>query len=202
MNVKDVMKTEERRQAIVQAAQEIILEEGVSALSIRKISAKLNQTPGIIYHYFKNKDDILFHIIKTGYASIMQVIMKNKRITNIELRIRQTLSDYIYAMIQQESLYTILMNSQHPILKQQSEILRKGIGRTRGSMHELCNCLQAGVDAGIFEISQIEVQAQLIWCSMYGIVDRCIKEHPDPELRDALILSFLDMIVVSIKRRT
>lgn len=53
------MKNAETRKAILDAAIKIGLEEGFDALSIRKITDELGYSAGIVYHYFKDKQEIL-----------------------------------------------------------------------------------------------------------------------------------------------
>jgi AcrR family transcriptional regulator len=61
---------DERRELILNAANEIIKEEGIDHLSVRKIANKIEYSPSIIYHYFKDKDDIISHLMKKSYKKI------------------------------------------------------------------------------------------------------------------------------------
>ena len=53
---------DDRRAMILNAAVEVASQEGIDGLSIRKIASKTEYSPAIIYHYFKNKDEILEQI--------------------------------------------------------------------------------------------------------------------------------------------
>jgi len=52
-------KNEETRQAILEASVKIAMEQGFDALSIRKITNALGYSAGIIYYYFKDKQEII-----------------------------------------------------------------------------------------------------------------------------------------------
>lgn len=56
---RQIKKNEETRKAILDTAVSIGIEEGFDELSIRKITDKLGYSSGIVYHYFKDKQDIL-----------------------------------------------------------------------------------------------------------------------------------------------
>lgn len=56
---RQIKKNEQIRKAILDTAIAIGLEEGFEELSIRKITDKLGYSSGIIYHYFKDKQEIL-----------------------------------------------------------------------------------------------------------------------------------------------
>lgn len=56
---RQIQKNNETRKAIIDAAVSIGLEEGFDELSIRKITDRLGYSAGIVYHYFKDKQEIL-----------------------------------------------------------------------------------------------------------------------------------------------
>lgn len=47
------------RQAILDAARSLILEEGLAAVSLRRIAARADFSPAGLYEYFENKDALL-----------------------------------------------------------------------------------------------------------------------------------------------
>ena len=52
------------RDSIIQAAVEIITEEGYETITVRKICAKAEIATGTFYYYFKNKYDLLMFFIQ------------------------------------------------------------------------------------------------------------------------------------------
>jgi AcrR family transcriptional regulator len=76
------MGTIERRQrnreqmhdAIVDAAVELFLSEGYDQTSMRKIADKIEYTPGAIYSYFKDKDEILYEIHLRGFQRLFEAL--------------------------------------------------------------------------------------------------------------------------------
>ena len=58
---------ENTRVNIIDAAHEIVKEEGWQALSMRKIAEKIEYTAPMIYEYYANKDAILLELTKKGY---------------------------------------------------------------------------------------------------------------------------------------
>lgn len=57
---KKVSKNNRKRQIILRAAQEVFFEKGLNSATITEIAKKAEVTDSIIYHYFKNKEDLLF----------------------------------------------------------------------------------------------------------------------------------------------
>lgn len=59
---------------ILQASRDLILSEGYSNLSIKKISLKCGIATGTIYNYFDSKDEILICIIKREWTILLRKI--------------------------------------------------------------------------------------------------------------------------------
>ena len=51
---------QEMRKLIVETATQILVEEGIDQVSIRRIADRIEYSPGTIYLYFEDKDDILY----------------------------------------------------------------------------------------------------------------------------------------------
>ncbi|MDY3301166.1 MAG: helix-turn-helix domain-containing protein [Lachnospiraceae bacterium] len=47
------------RESLVENAEKVLLEEGISAVTVRRISAESGIASGTVYHYFSSKEDIL-----------------------------------------------------------------------------------------------------------------------------------------------
>ena len=50
------------RRLIVDTATQILLDEGIDQVSIRRIADRIEYSPGTIYLYFEDKDDILYEV--------------------------------------------------------------------------------------------------------------------------------------------
>lgn len=69
-----MQKNAKIRQAIIDAAIAIGLEQNFEEVSIRKITDKLGYSSGIIYHYFKDKQEILDTIRKQSSMELKQSV--------------------------------------------------------------------------------------------------------------------------------
>jgi TetR/AcrR family transcriptional regulator, transcriptional repressor of bet genes len=58
---------ERRREALIAAAMDIVAESGPGAATVRAIAERAGVTPGLIRHYFSNKDELS----RTAYVMMM-----------------------------------------------------------------------------------------------------------------------------------
>jgi AcrR family transcriptional regulator len=69
---------EETRINILDAALQIVKEEGWQALSMRKIADVIEYTAPIIYEYFSNKEAILLELTRKGYLILSKDLKEAK----------------------------------------------------------------------------------------------------------------------------
>lgn len=67
---------EENRINILDAALDIVKEEGWQALSMRKIADRIEYTAPIIYEYYANKEGILLELTRRGYQILCQDVKR------------------------------------------------------------------------------------------------------------------------------
>ena len=65
---------QEVHQAILQASTELFLEVGYEHFSLRQVAERIGYSPGTIYLYFQDKDDVLFAIMNDGITRFSHVL--------------------------------------------------------------------------------------------------------------------------------
>lgn len=96
-------KPEERRQEIIDMAEELFLEHGIEKTSIAQIAQRIGVAKGLVYYYFKTKEDVLDSVI----ASISQ-----KHIIYLTNRFQKYHSFYEHLLLIIDAYYNVYPN-QH-----------------------------------------------------------------------------------------
>lgn len=65
---------EQLRQDIVVAARDLLLEEGLSGLSMRAIAERIEYSPATIYLYFRDKEELVGEVVRTGFELMEEVV--------------------------------------------------------------------------------------------------------------------------------
>ncbi len=63
---------DELREQVLEAAEELFIRDGYQNVSMRKIAEKIEYSPTTIYRLFRNKADIVDHLIAQGYRGVYQ----------------------------------------------------------------------------------------------------------------------------------
>jgi len=67
---------QEMRELILTAAMQLFTEESFEATTMRRIADKIEYTPGTIYGYFKDKNEILFALHERGFDELVDAQRK------------------------------------------------------------------------------------------------------------------------------
>jgi len=64
-----------RREQVIEAARKCIVDKGVANLSVKDIALAAGVSTGIIYHYFKNKEDVLLRVLRESFRKSYDQVM-------------------------------------------------------------------------------------------------------------------------------
>lgn len=192
---------ENLRRKIIEAASEILAEEGYEKLSIRKVASRIEYSPGIIYHYFKDKAEIVACVVEEGYKNILKGINEAQvDVENPEKAMESTMRSYIDLMLKTpEHFRAILMNDIEEV-QEKVNILERGISKKRKSVELLCNQIRIGIEKGRFRDMDVELTSQIIWTSTHGLISRLILEkNVSEEQKERLINHHFEILINGIK---
>lgn len=198
MKIRKNEEIKKRQEEILTIAKNIIINEGVDSLSMRNIAKAFQQVPGNLYHYFKNKDEILVALVRREYLEMVSVLGKRNE-DDIENQIRDTLTNYINYMVDKFALFDIIRHIKNKQIQEQLYLLTPGISKSRKSITVLCEVLEKGCKETIFKINNIELRAQIIISSTQGVIERLAME--EPEQKEEIIREYVEMILQSLRRK-
>ncbi len=198
---RQLQKSEETKQLILDTAKEIINNEGFENLSIRKIVKKIDYSPAIIYHYFKDKNEIVETLMQIGYRNIvqsLQSVMKNEDEPHKELR--ETLTQYIRSALASPMEYKAFMIKDDDMALKTTGLLSKGASE-KPTLRMLSDNIQRGMDKGLYRPCDVELTSQIIWTSTFGLILKCIIEKDIPtEQIDRLMEQHFDMLFYGLMK--
>lgn len=193
---RQAIKQEEIKKLILSTAQEIVGKEGISGLSIRKITSIMDYSPAIIYHYFKDKDEIINKLMEENYKKIIVALsgISSKDIKP-EDKIQETTRKYIEIALQMPDAYMNIMLSKAPNILEHTSVLFNGAWGKRQAIEVLCKLIKAYYKHAAISDDEVELTAQLIWTSTFGLIIRLIMEKVSEEQKDKLINHHIKVII-------
>lgn len=176
-NQRQLRKQEEIRRTILTAARDIVSREGVQGLSVRKLTDAIEYSPAIIYHYFKDKNDIIASLANEGYEKILASIREvppNEEAPEEE--IREIFIRYMKAALESPEEYKAFLLQDDPSVLERTALLHRGVSEASPTMQALCRTLRRGMEQGRFAPGDAELTAQILWTSAFGLLIKLILE--------------------------
>lgn len=175
-------KQEEIRNSILDAARNIISKEGIKGLSIRKITNAIDYSPAIVYHYFRDKNDIIESLVQERFQQVMSSIMMAKTNENEpEKEIKAMFKNYIKLTLATPDLYKAFILNDDPEIVKKTTILQEGIADKSKTIGLLASQIQKGIELGRFSNLDCELTAQIIWTATFGLIMKLIVEKNIPQ---------------------
>ncbi|HEX6485694.1 MAG TPA: TetR family transcriptional regulator, partial [Nocardioidaceae bacterium] len=72
-------RKERTRQAILDAALDLVAEEGLAALSLRRLTRAVGIVPTAFYRHFASVDELGLALVDRSFASLRQMIRETRR---------------------------------------------------------------------------------------------------------------------------
>jgi AcrR family transcriptional regulator len=165
---------ERRRQQIIIAAKRIFSAKGFNKATMEDIAKEAEISPGTIYIYFKNKDELYasLSIRILQHLNIRLEHVKKQNNVNVEQRIA-TLKDALYDIYNFDPL--ILINLFHlqssESLKNLSFGLLSEIKRlSQDSLKIMADIFSEGISNGVFIKTNPNALADIFWALFSGVI--------------------------------
>ena len=127
------------REAILDAAMQIVVQNGVEALSMREIAGRIDYSPSGLYEYFSSKEEIIDALVNVGFVRLTTRMEQGIHGATARLRLQEAGKVYMHFALQEPQLYLMMFNhkplsaislidiEQNSAYSQLVQILRDGL---------------------------------------------------------------------------
>lgn len=191
----------EMKQLIMTAALKMFLEEGYAKTSIRNIADAIEYSPGTIYLYYKDKDELLYEVQRHGYDKLLDEFRVKANSENPLERLRQLGKTYIAFGLENPELYDLMFIIRAPT--NVDEKIHKDNGND--TFGYLQNCIHDCVEKKLIKMDNIELACLQLWSITHGMVSlnlRCrlkvlsMEDHSVQDILTAALENYIDTITV------
>lgn len=201
---------ERRRQQIIVAAKRVFSEKGFSRATMEDIANEAELSPGTLYLYFKNKDELYTSLSLRilHYFSIRLEHLSNAyKNSSVDERV-MALKDVMYDAYEYDPLILINMfhlQSSEALRNITPELLSEIKALSRNALNEIAKLFEEGVDDDFIMNKPPIIIADILWSLFSGIVlwetsKRIIDQDKD-FLKDTLDTAF-EIFSRGIQRQT
>jgi AcrR family transcriptional regulator len=195
---RKIREKTELRQTIIDAAMKIFVEEGYEKTSIRSIADNIEYSPGTIYLYFKDKDELLFAVHEQAFKKFFELMAPLLLVADPRERLLQMGHIYIRFAYENPELYGLMFMDKAPM----NCLETTDAAWENGQM--TLNLLKTTVSQCFAQKNltdyELEVYTMTIWSYVHGLTslgirDRfCVLKEKDFEL-DHMLQKSLELML-------
>jgi AcrR family transcriptional regulator len=160
------------RAAILDAARELFVHDGVDGLSMRRLAEKIGYTPRTIYLYFADKEDLLSELIEeeVGHlADNLEAAFAKHHAPQRRLE-AVALAYVAFGLAHPQAYEAICMVRSHPMTRESAHLGQHVQGKRM--LDVLDRAVRESGRAAAGQDHQVIVQA--LWCGLHGLTSLLI----------------------------
>lgn len=166
----------EIRKMILDASMKLFVEEGFENVTIRKIADLIEYSPTTVYLYFKDKNEIFFHLHELGFLKMAEANQGLLGIENPLIRLHKMGENYINFGLDNPEFYDVMFIQRAPM-----QALEKMENCDWKHGENALNVLKANIaecmDKGFIKKGNVDAVSMGIWGMVHGLVSLSIRER-------------------------
>jgi AcrR family transcriptional regulator len=171
---------EEFRREILNSARDLFIDGGYEKFSMRRLAEKIDYSPTTIYHYFKNKDDLLYAICEEVAEQFLVRIRYFKSVQSKPYEaLRQAMLYLVEFAFDNPNQYKVFFLTRPNIYGTQKEFMKRE-SMARNSYFELREIVRACVKTGKLRNMDIDVLTQVIATAPHGLITMTLYQSSFP----------------------
>ncbi len=165
---------ERRRQQIIVAAKRVFSEKGYTRATVEDIAQEAELSPGTLYLYFKNKEELFaslsLRILQYLMIRLKEVASDNANDCAATLEnLKKAMFD-VYAFDADALINLFHLQSSETLKNLSPPLLDELNALTRKANKEIAAIFEQGISRGIFIKNQPVVLADIFWSMFSGVV--------------------------------
>lgn len=194
MGISDRKEREkqEMKRLIIDASMRMFLEEGYEKTSIRNIADKIEYSPGTIYLYYKDKDELLHEVQREAFDRLHKTFLEKAPSKSPWKRLEQITTAYLEFGHAQPDLYDLMFIIRAPMNK----VEENGWMNGKACFSYLLDCVQECIDKKLLRFSDPGIAALSIWSMCHGLVSlnvRCRMKVMEQD--EAAVIKMIELAV-------
>ncbi len=163
---------------ILDASMKLFIEEGYENVTIRKIADIIEYSPTTVYLYFKDKDEIFYHLHEQGFARLTEINQNLAGIDNPLMRLYKMGENYLHFGLENPEYYDIMF-IQHGPMKALMEREDCNWHYGDSALNLLKQTVNEAMENGVIYKGNVEAASMAVWGMVHGLVSLAIRERFD-----------------------
>lgn len=170
-----------RRAQLTRAAYKVVGEKGYSDFTIKDVAREAGLSTGLVHYYFKNKEELLFKLLKGMNANLKHDL--NKALTVLDDPQEKLLAfcNEAFDLVHKEKAYFSVLVDFLAQINRNKRIHQAIVKLFQSYRDEIVAILKEGVAKGVFAVADVQLTSVIIVSLIQGNI---FQHLIDPEAFD------------------
>lgn len=158
-------RTADLKEACIVAAQAVIAEKGVEALSLRDVARRLNVSHQAPYRHYPSRDHLLAEVIRRCFLRFSAALERRTRSDDPLVEMKSMGERYLEFALHHPLEYRLMFGTPWPDVADHPDLQRD----SNRSFQILSNCMRRQRGGDRADPDQADLDAMFVWSTMHGI---------------------------------
>jgi AcrR family transcriptional regulator len=167
----------ERRQAILDAALHLFIEQGFEKVSMRNIADAIEYSPATIYLNFKDKNELLLALQTQGFGLMNEQLRTVSAIEHPAAQLQAIGEQFLAFALAHPELFELMFIMNGPMVAAQAcgdTAVWAGGCSAFGLLEQT---VQRGIDTGVFRSQNAQTTALMLWAQVHGLAALYLRQR-------------------------
>jgi AcrR family transcriptional regulator len=166
---------EQLRLLILETALDLYREGGEEGVTLRRIAERIEYSPTTIYLYFKDKDELYYHLHCWGFEKLVAYQQVGSHLANPIERLKLLGTQYLKFGLENPELYDIMFMHRGPI--RTIEAYHEDWKHGSGAYNILLSTVEEVIATGKTQEKNTDLLAFFLWSGVHGMVSLAIRSR-------------------------
>ena len=173
-----------RRSQLIRAAYKVVGEKGYSDFTIKDIAEEAGLSNGLLHYYFKNKDDLLFNLLRGMNAKLKDQLNKTLKVLTEPQDKLLAFCDEAFALVDKEKAYFYVLIDFWAQMNHDNRIRQANVKLFRSYRDEITTILKEGETKGVFKVVDVQLTSVIIISLIQGTIIQYIIDNESFDYRE------------------
>ena len=159
-----------RRSQLTQAAYKVVGEKGYNDFTIRDIAREAGLSTGLIHYYFKNKEDLMFKLLKEMNANLKDHLNKSMAELKDPQDMLLAFCDQAFDVVDREKAYFYVLIDFWGQINRNKRIRQANVKLFQSYRDEIAAILTLGTTKGVFAVFDVKLTSVMIVSLIQGTI--------------------------------
>jgi len=159
-----------RRSQLTAAAYKVVAQKGYNDFTIKDIAEEAGLSTGLVHYYFKNKEDLLFKLLKEMNANLRDSLKKAMGELAEPRDKLMAFCDEAFALVDREKAYFYVLIDFWAQINHDARIRQANVKLFQSYRAEIAAIIQEGAAKGVFTVEDVNLTSVIIIALIQGTI--------------------------------